>query len=209
MCSFNALKAVGGEPLVRYVDQCVKQSGGVDANNEMFNQQIRDRENKLVFILPTSLVNDIPYRGTLGCVKPVRPDTCGLFGAVCDGFKPDSRPDACTTTDGCPLGQVRDRCGICGGDHTSCKWTVGRLVLAGGCFFLLAFVIWYFYTSHQRLKRNLNEVATIYEPLLRNETEADIAGLGDRSTQLEYDGTEQVTNEYPAAPVVAGVGEVR
>lgn len=100
------------------VNSCVVNSGGYSSSggpNTLLDYELRNRTEKGIFLLPTILINDVAYRGSLTCPTPVEPETCGVLSALCDGYAAGTAPPACSANNGCKLGVVRDACGVCGG----------------------------------------------------------------------------------------------
>lgn len=79
----------------------------------MVMDQLKVQKELGVLIMPTITINAVQYRGSLDCPDPISVQTCGVLSAICAGFKSDTLPSTCTTQ--CPVGQVEDECGICGG----------------------------------------------------------------------------------------------
>jgi hypothetical protein len=101
------------------VSSCISSSGGTEDNggeNNIINEAITTRTDSGIFLLPSVIVNNDIYYGTLTCPDPIQTSTCGVLSDICAGYAKGTAPDACTGGDGCPLGQSRDACGNCGGD---------------------------------------------------------------------------------------------
>jgi len=81
---------------------------------------------------PELFVNDQPYRGSLSCPDPISPGSCAPLGMVCAGFADGTAPITCAATN-CAIGVLPDRCGICGGDNSTCRGCDG-VVLSGKVF---------------------------------------------------------------------------
>lgn len=62
------------------------------------------------------MINGEAYRGGYSCPKPHDAYTCAILRVICAGYTDGKEPDACFDSGGCPLGQVRDECGVCGGE---------------------------------------------------------------------------------------------
>lgn len=115
-CSARTVKAVGLSQAD--VDACVSRAGGSALSggaNTLFDAEIQARTDKGVYLLPTVLVNNVAFHGSLSCPEPVDTATCKVLATICEAFPTGGEPDACKSNSGCPLGQHRDECGECGG----------------------------------------------------------------------------------------------
>jgi len=114
-CSDTVLNHFG---IKSQVDTCIANSGGYgdyDEVNTLIAEEITERRDKGVYLMPTVIVNNVMYRGSLTCNQPVDVSTCGVLSAICSGYASGTEPAACSTYNGCDLGQVRDACGVCNG----------------------------------------------------------------------------------------------
>jgi len=87
--------------------------GGI---NSRLEQELQTKTNAGIFMTPTILVNNSPYRGSITCTPPIDTARCGVFEMICAGFKTGQQPDACRSDIGCDVGIRRDQCGVCGGN---------------------------------------------------------------------------------------------
>lgn len=124
-CSFKLMKDLGGNDLQAKAAQCIDEAGGyaVDGGvNSMIEAEISKRNDMGIIFRPSVLVNEQKVIGSIACPKPYNPDTCGVFGAICEGFKNKSAIPACAPNPDpdCALGVVKDKCGVCGGAGGTC-----------------------------------------------------------------------------------------
>jgi len=114
-CSDNIQKSLGMN--TQNVAKCVTDSGGTTSGtNVLLEQELIGREEDGAWYLPTVIINDAAYRGSLSCPTPIIFTTCGVLGAICSGFPPDKLPCSCVAQDtGCNLCEYKDCAGRCGG----------------------------------------------------------------------------------------------
>jgi len=118
-------------------------------------------------------INNEHYAGNLLCPKPVDIATCSVFAAICAGFSPETVPLICSERRGigCPDGKNRDKCGVCGGDGSSCKVKSSKSLATGFIFIILLIIICAFgigYYLRHRLSQaedQLSALRSLYEPL--------------------------------------------
>lgn len=105
----NCIRDVMDQIDIEYdaVEQCIFNSGGLDKpeENTILQQQLDDKEQKGIVIMPVVYVNGVAIRGQL--------EFATIFKAICSGFAPGTEPDIC------------DRCARCI-DERKC-------VLSGSC----------------------------------------------------------------------------
>lgn len=110
-CSFKQAEAVG---LTKNdILQCIADSGGYEENggvNTLIQEEINIQSDQGAFLLPTILINNGLYKGSLSCKAPIDVTGCGVLQAICSAYTPGMEPEACNSNTGCPLGQVRDEC---------------------------------------------------------------------------------------------------
>lgn len=123
-CSLNEMDAVKIEGGREAVLNCIASSGGYgdqDPANSIIDSELALKMDINIFSWPTVLINNRPYRQSLSCPtnQPVfnRYD-CNLLQALCTGFK--DQPPACISSN-CPLGEIKDNCGVCGGTCVDCS----------------------------------------------------------------------------------------
>merc|ERR1712176_1468976 len=77
------------------VDKCMSDSGGLhgDASNTIIEEELMNKENRGVVILPQAYVNNAAIRGAL--------EFGTLFRAVCAGYVTGSEPEICQTCMSC------------------------------------------------------------------------------------------------------------
>jgi len=102
------------------ISSCVLASGplGDEAGvNPVLEREMNSIDDFGIFWLPTLVVNNVPYRGSLTCPQqPFDMAQCPLLQMICMGYLDGTQPPACATASGCPVGLQRDQCGVCGGN---------------------------------------------------------------------------------------------
>jgi len=113
-CSYGVLNSLGINS--GNVDICVTNSGGTTTGpNTLLDAEMQKVVEDGVFYLPTVIINNAAYRGSMSCPTPISYTSCGVLGAICSGYPPDKLPCACNSSIGCDLCVYRDECGQCGG----------------------------------------------------------------------------------------------
>merc|ERR1711998_467859 len=89
--------------------------------NTIMEEEITVRKNMNIILRPAILVNEQKFIGSVACPNPQSPSTCGVFGAICNGFANSSQVPACDPIPDpdCDLGVKKDECGVCGGNSTA------------------------------------------------------------------------------------------
>jgi len=82
---------------------------------ELFEREIFLRAITGIFFLPTLVVNNAAYEGSLACADPVNAFNCGPLEAICAGYASGTAPDACYGDIACPYGESTDCANTCGG----------------------------------------------------------------------------------------------
>lgn len=101
------------------VQKCMDDSGGVaerGGENKLLEEEWNLQLDLSVWITPAVIINGRTYRGSLECKSPVDVTNCGVLAEMCLGFLDRSAISACNPSPGCPVGEVRDKCGVCGGN---------------------------------------------------------------------------------------------
>jgi len=111
-----------------------------------------------------AFINKIPYSGSLSCEKDDA--RCSIFQAVCSAYASKFIPAVCIETEGCLFGKMRDQCGVCDGDGSTCEWSFWRVLR--WTFFAVAITTLtaLAYSEIQRLETNLIELESLYKPLV-------------------------------------------
>lgn len=120
-CSYGLMEEIidGGSAPVK---ACIKVNGGYgdeDQINKLVEDELKLIVDISIFSWPTLLINKRPFRNALTCAT--KPGTnfdatkCGPLQAICTGYAQNTLPDACKSTRDCPLGEISDECGVCGG----------------------------------------------------------------------------------------------
>jgi hypothetical protein len=192
---------------VDLIARCITSSGDYSDKggvNNLIQNELTLRKEKGVFLLPTVMLNNAPYKGSLKCPVPVQENKCGVLSAICSSFAPGTAPKACNNSDGCPIGQARDPCGACGGDGSvdacgsclpkdhpdrrndasQCGSLPSRGMSAAGVvgivFSIVAVVSLVFFYLHRRsqahMRKELADIMAQYVPL-GNEDKEDFQNL--------------------------------
>jgi len=177
-CANEILSALSISPAE--VKQCIKESGGTEAKstNTLLEKAINDAKAQNIVYTPTFVVNGTPYRGSLSCPDPLDVSTCGPLQMICEGFEDGKRPAACSSSPGCPLGQVKDACNVCGGkakDISECidekksggGVSVGTVIIIVLVVVIIVGVAVFFYMRRQQnvLKDDIDSLLRQYLPL--------------------------------------------
>ncbi len=193
-CSYNVMSDLNID--TDKVKTCVTNSWNDDGTNTILEKEMTDRYDDSIYFMPSVMVNNSPYRGTLNCPFPVNAYSCGILEAICAGYLEGTEPETCKGDEGCPAGLHRDECEICGGDgkvdecgvcmsqsspyfNQSCKASKNS-VSAGGVFFIIlvavaaisAGVYYYVQKQQQRMKENIDDILRSYLPLEEANVEA-------------------------------------
>jgi len=176
------------------VDKCIFDSGGTDgSDNTILDAEIASFDEYGIFWVPVVTINEEIYNGNLLCPHPVGMSTCGLFAAICAGFAPNTEPEICLTSHaGCDLGQARDRCGVCGGDGSSCYINAAKGIAAGFVIviiLLIAIVVGLLYYMRRRFRESddqFDALRSMYEPL-RDEPDCATSLEGGFGTKSNLD----------------------
>jgi len=102
------------------VEECVAATGGIDQEtdeaNTMLDAEILEKADKNVYYEPDAHVNGFRYSGTFSCPSPIDRSHCGMLASICASYKDPETIKACVSDADCPLGQVKDMAGTCGGN---------------------------------------------------------------------------------------------
>ncbi len=182
------------------ISRCITSSGDYQDKggvNNLIANELAARKEKGVYLLPTVLINNAAYKGSLKCPAPVQESRCGVLSAICQSFPANGAPSACNNSDGCPMGQTRDACGTCGGDGSfdacnsclpknhpdrrndpsQCSSLPSRGMSAAGVvgivFAIVAVVALVFFYLHRRsqahMRKELADIMAQYVPLGKEE----------------------------------------
>lgn len=101
------------------IKTCMSESGGLegDVANSVLDQQLKDKDQSGVILIPSLMVNGAPIRGELSFAT--------AFKAICSGFSKGSEPSVC------------DKCATCNDEaacvkHGSCTSGFSMSSSAGG-----------------------------------------------------------------------------
>jgi hypothetical protein len=136
------------------IDNCIKDSGGLegDVANVILDQQLADKEQTGIILIPSLLVNSAPIRGELSLAT--------AFRAICSGYSRGSEPPVC------------DKCAMCNDvagciSHGSCtagfseaaaiNGGVSTSAFAGAIIGLAALSLLIGYIQHKRQQRVMRE----------------------------------------------------
>lgn len=120
-CSVTFMRNLGIEE--KEVKKCITDSGGfdrdTDAENTIMEGELKAAAEIGVLFEPSIYINGRHYSNSIICPSPIDISHCGVLSAICKGFKDRETISACTSDPDCPLGQVKDGAGVCGG---TCKF---------------------------------------------------------------------------------------
>jgi len=129
--------------IVESVRKCVFDSGGLDGQgNTVFDEEIKAFTKYDIRWTPAVTINMEIYNGNMLCPNPVDVTTCSVFAAICAAFAPETTPQVCLEHReiGCPRGEKRDTCGVCGGDGSTCSSSQSRSILLGFVLIIILIV---------------------------------------------------------------------
>jgi len=169
--------------IVKSIRKCVFDSGGLDGQeNTVFDEEIKAFTKYEILWTPAVTINNEVYNGNLLCPNPVDITTCSVFAAICAGFAPETIPQACLEHReiGCPRGENRDACGVCGGDGSSCSKLQAKSTALG--FILLIILIFaiavavglYFKRRFAHSEEQFEALRSMYQPLQGSEDVSDL-----------------------------------
>jgi hypothetical protein len=115
------------------IDQCISSSGGAESNsgvNSIIHNELNLRKERGVYVIPELKVNNLTFSVYMpNCSISTGFLNCPVFSAICLNFSPFKAPKICNSTEefqqaadpvqlntNCPFGQIKDACGICGGN---------------------------------------------------------------------------------------------
>jgi len=178
ICSATVLTKLAGEKIRtnigENVKKCVFDSGGLDGpHNSEFDAEINSFAQYGVEWIPTVTINNEKYNGNMLCPNPVETATCSVFAAICSAFAPKTIPQVCLEHRelGCPAGENRDVCGVCGGDGSSCSSSAAKSIAAGFIVIIILVIILacgiaiYIKSRLSRADEQFNALRNMYEPL--------------------------------------------
>jgi len=189
ICSTSVLKKLAGDKIRTNIGEnikkCVFDSGGLDGpGNTLFDAEITSFTQYGVQWIPTVTINNEKYNGNLLCPNPVEIATCSVFAAICSAFAPETTPQVCLEhrEPGCPAGEKRDVCGVCGGNGSSCSSSATKSIAAGFIVIIVLVITLacgialYFRHRLSRADEQFNALRNMYEPL------RDSDNVGDKVT---------------------------
>jgi len=156
------------------IKKCVFDSGGLDGpSNILFDAEIKLFSENGIEWVPTVTINNEKYHGSFLCPNPVEIGTCSIFSAICGAFVPESIPKACLEHEefGCPSGETRDVCGVCGGNGSTCKSSETKAIAIGFILIIVLIVVLsllltiYFISRFGRSEEQFDALRNMYEPL--------------------------------------------
>jgi len=175
--------------VVEAVRKCVFESGGLNnQSNTLFDGEIESFTKYEVLWIPAVTINNEMYNGNMLCSYPVDIATCSIFAAICAAFAPETIPQPCLEHReiGCPRGENRDACGVCGGDGSSCKISQAKTMAVGFIFIIILIVAiaigigFYFKRRFIRTEEQFVALRNMYEPLRESEL------VGDKTIEREH-----------------------
>jgi len=178
ICSATVLKKLAEDKIRsnigENVKKCVFDSGGLDGpGNSEFDAEINSFTQYGVEWIPSVTINNEKYRGNMLCPNPVEIATCSVFAAICSGFAPETTPKVCLEHRevGCPAGENRDVCGVCGGDGSSCSTSAAKSIAVGFIVIIVLVITLtcgialYFRHRLSRADEQFDALRNMYEPL--------------------------------------------
>jgi len=156
------------------IKKCVFVSGGLDGQeNSVFHAEISSFAEYGVEWIPDITINNEHYSGNMLCPNPVEIGTCSIFAAICAAFSPEAIPKVCLEHRelGCPAGENRDVCGVCGGNGKSCSTLANKPFLVGFIVVMVLVIVLgggiaiYFKRRLSRADEQFIALRNMYEPL--------------------------------------------
>jgi len=86
-----------------------------DRKEDLLQEAIDYRHRDGIYFIPSLIINNSPFRGTLSCANPINSFTCGPLEAICAGYATGTAPDTCYGDMQCELGMKTDCAQNCGG----------------------------------------------------------------------------------------------
>lgn len=113
--SFNAECSYGIMESINIADTDAVRACTEDRMEELFDDEILLRLLSGIFFMPTLIINNAPYRGSLTCADPINAYDCGPLEAICAGYASGTAPDTCYGDRSCPFGEFVDCANVCDG----------------------------------------------------------------------------------------------
>lgn len=186
--------------LKTYVDDCISKSGNnchsegcafESVSNLEFDEQLKQWAEYFPYseYFPRVTINEHNYHGAVRCPHPISLNNCGVLAALCAAYEDSQKPAACENN-GCAFGEIKDACGICGGNGKSCEPVdkAGDLALAIVlplvivCVVLTVVAAWYIKGRLQSHDTQFTALQALYEPLSEQQMEHGIDGDSGRET---------------------------
>ena len=148
------------------IERCMRSSGATDGDGEnvILKEQIRQKQDSGVVVLPTAFVNNAAIRGLLSVGN--------VFGAICAGYAAGTVPPVCKQCADCgdPVECVQSK-GVCktgarAGQPTggvSSTTFVLSMMLLTGLFGGVGF--WYYKKTRDDMKDHVRGILAEYMPL--------------------------------------------
>jgi len=142
------------------VDKCMSDSGGLhgDAPNTIIEEELMNKENRGVVILPQAYVNNAAIRGAL--------EFGTMFRAVCAGFLTGSEPDVCKQCISCSEQLECTIKGSCPSSNLNAVSTpvfAVSLFILSGIFFLVGLI--QFRRTQSAVRSQVRGIVAEYMPL--------------------------------------------
>lgn len=187
-CSYELIKSTISDKVANDVKSCIENSGGygddLQTENSMIVKELELKKQLSLYVRPTVIVNEQRVIGSVACPEPYSPETCGVLGAICNGFANRSDIAACAVGTGCPIGQKKDACGACGGsveNTNDCKASAGApggaaeggsvsvaAIIVIAVVFLIAvagMVYWYMKRREDAMREDIDSLLKQYLPM--------------------------------------------
>jgi len=143
------------------VEKCIKDSGGLTGNvrNTIIDEELMNKENRGVVILPQAYVNNAVIRGAL--------EFGTMFNAVCAGYVKGSEPDICKKCIPCSdqLGCVNEGKCPSGSNANDVSTPVFLASLAGLSALFMCVGLFQYRRTQSILKAQVRGIVAEYMPL--------------------------------------------
>lgn len=178
-CSWKTMEALSAGSKAK-VQKCIADAGGYaikdDTENSLIKADVKYRHELQIFFRPTVLVNEQKVIGSVACQPPYSPESCGVLGAICVGFKDNKEVAACHPDPDCPIGTSAEECqkqkatttgGSGGASSESNGVPPGLIIVIVIVCLLLVAVAVYFYMKHREdaMREDIDSLLKQYLPM--------------------------------------------
>eukprot|EP00980_Cylindrotheca_fusiformis_P008249 scaffold1736_cov127-Cylindrotheca_fusiformis.AAC.63 len=171
-CIKDAMKRAEVDP--DRIDKCIETAGGLeDGQNTILDEELKNRQEAGVVILPSFFVNKAPLRGAL--------TTGEVFEAICSAYAHGSEPTVCKSCLSCHDLHNCVAIGHCPGakgsmDNVSVPVFAVSLLSVVVCFGALGFIQWR--RSQNQMNEQMRQIMAEYKPIDKNQ-QVESVGLTD------------------------------